>query len=138
MKITSIMTRDIVVISSSDTLLTVSTLFEHAHFHHLIVLEKGRVCGVLSDRDLFKASSPFLGTTAERDVDVETLENKVYKFMSHPAITLTEEATVMDAITLFDAKPISCIPIIDKDRKPVGIVSWRDIFHAMLQRKSVR
>jgi len=130
------MTRDIVVITTNETLLSVSTLFEHAHFHHLIVVERGKICGVLSDRDFFKASSPFLGTKAERDVDTETLDVKVNKIMSHPPIVLTEDATVMDAIALFDAESISCIPIVDSERKPVGIVSWRDIFHSILQRKA--
>lgn len=131
------MTRDIVVITTNDTLLKASTLFAHAHFHHLVVVERGRVCGVLSDRDLFKASSPFLGTKSERDVDIEILNHKVNRIMSHPPIVLTEDAAVMDAIAMFEAHPISCIPIIDSERRPVGIVSWRDIFHAILQRKEV-
>lgn len=135
MKISSIMTSDIVVVSTNDSVLRVSTLFEHAHFHHLVVVEKGKVCGVVSDRDLFKASSPFLGTRAERDEDTAILECKVNKIMSHPPVVLTEDATVMDAITMFEAHSISCIPIIDSERRPVGIVSWRDIFHAILKRK---
>jgi len=132
------MSRELVVISTSDTLLRVSTIFEHAHFHHLIVVEHGKVCGVLSDRDLFKASSPFLGTKSERDVDTATLDYTVNKIMSHPPIVLTEDATVMDAVAVFEKYSISCIPIVDSERKPVGIVSWRDIFRALLQRKTER
>ena len=138
MKITTIMSRDPVVISSSDTMLRVSTLFEHAHFHHLIVVERGRICGVLSDRDLFKASSPFLGTKSERDVDTATLKCTVNKIMSHPPVVLTEDATVMDAVGMFEEHSISCIPIVDGERRPVGIVSWRDIFRALLLRKTER
>jgi len=138
MKITTIMSRDPVVISSSDTMLRVSTLFEHAHFHHLIVVERGRICGVLSDRDLFKASSPFLGTKSERDVDTATLKCTVNKIMSHPPVVLTEDATVMDAVAMFEEHSISCIPIVDGERRPVGIVSWRDIFRALLLRKTER
>lgn len=138
MKISTIMSRELVLINTTDTLLRVSTLFEHAHFHHLIVVERGKVCGVLSDRDLFKASSPFLGTKSERDVDIATLECTVNKIMTHPPIVLTEDATVMDAIATFEQHSISCIPIIDSEHRPVGIVSWRDIFHALLQRKLER
>ena len=138
MNIRDIMTHDIVVIGIDESLLTVSTLFAHAHFHHLIVVEREKICGVLSDRDLFKASSPFLGTSAERREDSATLQLKVSKIMTRDPIVLLEDATVMDAIGLFDMHPISCIPVVNSEQRPVGIVSWRDIFHALLQRKAQR
>ena len=38
---------------------------------------------------------------------------------------------VRPAIALFLAHGISCIPIVDADMRPVGILSWRDILRTL-------
>ena len=48
----------------------------------------------------------------------------------HP-IVLHEDATIDDAIDLFNAHGISCIPIVNDNNKPIGIVSWRDVLKAL-------
>jgi acetoin utilization protein AcuB len=47
--------------------------------------------------------------------------------MSRKPITLRPDADVAEAIKLFLNHPVSCIPIVDGEFQPVGIVSWRDI-----------
>ena len=41
------------------------------------------------------------------------------------------EATAADAVALFLAHKISCIPVVDDGFRPVGIVSWRDLLKSM-------
>ena len=47
--------------------------------------------------------------------------------MSRNLITLRETASVEDAIALFNAHAISCIPIVDADHHILGIITWRDV-----------
>lgn len=54
MKITKLITRRVVCINMDDPLNKAKRLFEEHGFHHLLVLEKGRLVGVISDRDLLK------------------------------------------------------------------------------------
>lgn len=49
-------------------------------------------------------------------------------------ITLSPHDSVYSAISLFNTHKISCIPIIDKDRHSVGMVSWRDVMKFMQSR----
>ncbi|MBD3670137.1 MAG: CBS domain-containing protein [Gammaproteobacteria bacterium] len=135
MKITEIMTRDIVVVGVNENLAMVKRLFTSDKFHHLLVVDKENIVGVISDRDLLKAISPFIGTHIEHIRDTETLNQKVTRIMSRPPIVLEQGASVMDAVSLFNLHAISCIPIIDDEEKPVGIVTWRDIFRAVLKRR---
>ena len=51
--------------------------------------------------------------------------------MSRKPITLAPQALVADAIRVFLEHPVSCIPIVDENFRPVGIVSWRDILRAV-------
>lgn len=135
MSIEDIMTRRIVTVEMEDTLSTVKEIFDNLKFHHLLVIDSGRLIGVVSDRDLLKAISPFIGTMSETDRDEETLNKKVYHVMTRKPITLRPHDPIGDAVELFNKKRISCVPIVDEEFRPVGILTWRDILKAILRKK---
>jgi acetoin utilization protein AcuB len=130
MKVESIMTKRVVTVGFDDTLETVQQIFQQAGFHHLLVVEDGQLQGVVSDRDLLRALSPFIDSVVETQRDVGTLSKRVHQIMSRKPVTLRADADVNEAIRLFLAHPISCIPIVDNAFSAVGIVSWRDILKA--------
>lgn len=127
MYVSELMTTRLVTVGFDETLATVREIFHHANFHHLLVVDDGVLQGIVSDRDLLSALSPFIDSVVENARDLGTLGKRVHQIMSRKPVTLTAEATVADAIALFIANPISCIPIVDRAFRPVGIVSWRDI-----------
>ena len=131
MLIERIMSKPVISVTLDDTLRMVKQIFENAKFHHLLVVEEGKLYGVISDRDLLKSMSPFIGTVQETAHDKYTLNKKVHQIMSRKPITLTPSADVYEAISLFNQHSISCIPIVNEKGAPVGIVSWRDIFHTI-------
>ena len=131
MLIDRIMSKPVVTVTLDHTLSEVKKIFENAKFHHLLVVEKGKLYGVISDRDLLKSISPFIGTIQETVYDKHTLNKKVHQIMSRKPITLTHLADVYEAISLFNQHSISCIPIVDETGTPVGIVSWRDILRTI-------
>jgi acetoin utilization protein AcuB len=133
MALRDIMTGRIVTVEMDDKLEVVKDIFDTMSFHHLLVVDAQKtLCGVISDRDLFRALSPYLGSAAETARDLATLNKRVHQIMSRQPITLRPEAPVADAVNLFLAHRISCIPIVDAAFKPVGIVSWRDVIKTMV------
>jgi len=52
-KVSEIMTRDLITVSRSDSVLECIDLMKQHHIRHLPVLEAGRAVGVISLRDLF-------------------------------------------------------------------------------------
>ncbi|MGS2718962.1 CBS domain-containing protein [Paraglaciecola aestuariivivens] len=131
MRVAQIMTQPVVTVELDDRLAVVKEIFDNAKFHHLLVVEKGKLYGVLSDRDLLKAISPFLGTEQETIHDKVTLNKRVHQIMSRKPITLKADADVYDAIHLFNQHSISCIPIVDDNNQVLGIMSWRDILQTI-------
>jgi acetoin utilization protein AcuB len=127
MLVEQIMSKPVVSVKLNDTLRVVKQIFENSMFHHVLVVDEGKLYGVISDRDLLKSISPFIGTTEEKAVDKFTLNKHAHQIMSRKPITLTPLADVYEAISLFNLHSISCIPIVNETGAPVGIVSWRDI-----------
>lgn len=126
-----IMSPRVVTVMLDDKLSLVKEIFEHSKFHHLLAIEDGKLFGVVSDRDLFKAISPNIGTSTETYKDTATLNKRVHQIMTRKPIALHEDATIGDAIDLFNVHGVSCIPIINSDGRPVGVVSWRDVLKSL-------
>ncbi len=131
MLITDVMTKRVVTVDMDDSLKVAKEIFDNVKFHHLLVVQATKLQGVLSDRDLLKAMSPYLGSAAESNRDRSTLDRKIHQLMSRQPVTLTESATLDDAIEVFNTRRFSCIPIIDEQHVPVGIVSWRDVLRCL-------
>lgn len=132
MTVQSIMSTRLVTVEMDDRLKSVKEIFDRMKFHHLLVVEEGQLVGVVSDRDLLRALSPFIGSAIEADRDVATLNRRVHQIMTRKPITLQPQAVVADAVALFLAHDISCIPVVDTTFRPVGILSWRDVLRSSL------
>jgi acetoin utilization protein AcuB len=133
MDVGALMTKRVVSVEMDDRLEVVKKIFDTLKFHHLLVVDdRGRLKGVVSDRDLLKALSPYVGSASENARDIATLNKRVHQIMSRNLFTLPAHAGVPEAVTLFLEQRISCIPIIDETVKPVGILSWRDVLRTLL------
>ena len=128
-----IMTQRIVTVTMDDSLHTVRERFEQFGFHHLLVLEKRKLVGVISDRDLLRNLSPFLGRAfAERPQDLATLNLRVHQIMTRKPVGAMPEMPIEAAARLMPDQDISCLPVVNDRCQPVGIVTWKDLLRAML------
>lgn len=127
MTIGDIMTPHVVTVTMDDTLSHVRELFDTHRFHHLLVIDEGRIVGVISDRDLLKNISPFVGKVSERTMDRASLERKVHQVMSRRLISVTPRTPIADACRLVLEAGVGCLPVLDADGACAGIVTWRDL-----------
>jgi acetoin utilization protein AcuB len=75
--------------------------------------------------------SPYVGSAAETSRDLATLNKRVHQIMTRRPLTLRPQSAIAEAVNLLLTQRISCIPIVDDDSKPVGIVSWRDVLKSL-------
>ncbi|MGZ3238768.1 MAG: CBS domain-containing protein [Burkholderiaceae bacterium] len=134
MNVSQIMSTHLVTVELDDKLSTIKEIFDNARFHHLLVVDEGKLIGVVSDRDLFKAISPNIGTGRTTAQDLATLNKRVHQIVTRKPITLSPNSTAAEAVAVFLDHKISCIPIVDENNVAVGILSWRDIFKMILHR----
>lgn len=121
------MSKRVVAGEMDDSLKIVKEIFDNSNFHHLLVVDSDKLFEVISDRDLLKALSPNIGTAAETARDSATLNKKVHQIMSRKLVTLEITAKIHGAVEIFNRCFISCIPIVDDEYRPDGIISWRDV-----------
>ncbi len=131
MKVSDIMTPKPVIITMDTELREIKEIFDHAHFHHLLVEDEidHTLVGVISDRDLLFALSPYINTLAETAHDTETLYKHAHQIMSRNMVTIAPDVECKAAALKLLQAGISCMPVINPDKHILGIVTWKDFLH---------
>ncbi len=122
MIVASIMSRKVVTAEISDTLWTVSEIFENTKYHHLFVVDNRNLAGVISDRDL----------PAAKKSDTATMNKKAHQVMSRVPITVDAQTSIETASNLLLENNISRIPVVSPEGVIEGVVSWREIMKSYL------
>ena len=132
MYLASAMTPDPACLHPEMTLLQARDLASGKSIRHFPVTDAaGRLVGMVSDRDLRSAlPSTLLNPTVRVDQLERLGQVRVDSIMSRPPITLAREATLDDALLLFDRHRIGALGVIDHDGLLVGIVTVRDVLAA--------
>lgn len=133
MTLDTIMTRHVVTVGMDDELGTIRKVFDQFRFHHVVVVDKCRVVGVISDRDLLANLSPFLGKPSERTMDLASLHRRAHQIMTRALISARPETPVGDAALTMINNKISCLPVLNQHGACVGIVTMRDLLRWSLQ-----
>jgi len=132
MNVGSIMTRRVVTVELDDTLETIREIFNNVKFHHLLVVGNQGLVGVISDRDLLKALSPFVGMLDEHPRDLAIFNKRAHQIMSRDLITVDKDTSIEAAASLLLSEDVSCLPVTSPGGTIEGIVTWKDMFKAHL------
>ena len=90
----------------------------------LPVVESGRISGIISERDVIYAL---------REHGPEALQSRVSQIMSSPAITVSAETGVLEALALITQRRIRHLPVVDEGQIR-GIVSIGDLVKHRMER----
>ena len=126
------MTVRVATIEMDDSLEMVRDIFKKVRFHHLLVVDNDKLVGIISDRDVLKAVSPYVGTMSETPRDRATLNKRVHQIMSHHPLTVRSSCSLQEAAQLMLARGISCLPVTTLDGGILGMLTWKDVLRAFL------
>ena len=124
----NIMTHPVESISMDHSLEQIRDIFEECKYHHLVVTgDHGECAGVISDRDLLKNLSPFIGKMHERASDVNSLKRRAHQIMTRQLVAVRAHTSLRAAARVMLDHGISSLPVVDAKKKCIGIVTLRDV-----------
>jgi len=120
------MTRNPKTVSPDDPLSLAAGILREHRFHHLPVVEVGRLVGILSDADLRNASFGVIpaagGPAGDRPVR-EAMRTEVW--------SVTPDDSVEDALLILTREKFGALPVLSGDRL-VGIITRADLLNAFV------
>jgi CBS domain-containing protein len=124
MKVSEIMTREVLYAAPDCPLDEAIRLFETHGFRHLPVVESGRLIGMISDRDVALATGWIL--SSYRSSEDGNGPQTVGEVMKTGIRCLPDHATVNQAAALMLDDRISALPLLN-DRLLVGLITTTDL-----------
>ena len=121
------MSTDLITLELDDDLSKAKAIFDQHSIHHILILCDKQLVGVVTDRDIYKHLSPTIGTKNETPRDHSMLQKKLHLIMNRDLTTAKAEVSLNDAVLMFHDNHLSCLPIVNDEMQPIGIISWRDI-----------
>jgi CBS domain-containing protein len=121
-----LMQEKIVTIGASDRLSTVEDIMTLGRVRHMPVVQGGRLVGVVSERDLLRASlSNLTGfDSEERRAFLNGVE--IARVMSAPPIVIDADASVEEAARMMAERRIGCLPVMER-QDLVGLLTEADL-----------
>ncbi len=133
MKVKELMSTKLTTVSPNDKLDRVFFLYNFENLRHLPVLEKNKLVGIISDRDLKKILGPKKTFVEKPDgTTVRLSTRRVKNIMRRNVTTIEPEQRAADAAAIMAKKKIGALPVVHKN-KLVGIISATDILKAFVK-----
>ena len=133
------MTSDVITVSAETSMLKAGKLMKEHDIRRLPVIADDRcVIGIVSDRDV-KAASPSKATTLDMHEMYYLLsELKIKDIMTPNPLTVEALDTVEKVALLMLEKGFGGFPVVDADKKLIGIITDHDIFKVLVSITGVR
>jgi CBS domain-containing membrane protein len=121
-----LMTRQVAVLHEEENLELAEHGMKEYRFRHLPVVDGDKLVGLVSERDLLRASVSTLDSDqALRDDNLKRFFF-VREIMVVDVTTVRPDTSLLDAGRLLHEKKIGCLPVTEADGTLVGIVTQSD------------
>ncbi|HKZ61312.1 MAG TPA: CBS domain-containing protein [Nitrososphaera sp.] len=129
--VSNAMARDVKTAKEDQTIKTIAKIMTDNNIGSVVIVKNAdanRPVGIITERDIVRMAG------AEQ---VLTLQISARDIMSKPVITIDATSSIKDALQQMELKNIRRLPVVDKEKKMVGIITDKDIFRALLNSQSL-
>ena len=121
-----VMSTDVFTLERNDKLNVADELMKQQRIRHIpVVNSDGDLCGILTQRDLFRGillKSLGYGSRLEGKLLVSL---SIKDAMHEDVLTISPDSPLSDAATLMLSRKVGCLPVVDGERL-VGMISEAD------------
>jgi len=139
-----IMVEQAVSLEEEDRLSRAMEVMQAGTFRHVPVVNKqGKLVGIVSDRDVLR-HLPFPG--GQRQSETETFRSRLFAvdpkeeslrlplghIMTREVVFVSPGDSFYDAVKRLHEMRVSCLPVVDEEKKLLGIVTVTDVMRTLL------
>lgn len=109
-------------------------LMQERRFRRLpVVDDKGRLVGIVAERDLLYASPSPATSLSVWELNYLLSKVTVKGLMTREVVTTTPDTTIEDAARLMLDKGVGGLPVVDEANHPIGMITETDIFKTLVE-----
>lgn len=130
------MTAEVLTVLPNEIMTNVVEIFRTNNIHHIPVVAEGSVKGIISSSDIYKLEHHFTLFKRKNSEEINKalmrtlLAKEVMKF---PVVTVNENDTVEFAAGIFRENLFHALPVLNDDKKLVGIITPFDLMNYAFQ-----
>ncbi len=126
------MTKEVVTIDADASMQDAIKILKQNHIRMLPVLNNNKLVGIITDRDLKRASASDATTLDVHELLYLIMKIKVKSIMKKPVISVPENYTVEEAAATMLEHKISGVPVVDGSEGLVGVITQTDLFKVLI------
>ena len=126
------MSKSVITADANDSMQDAMQRMKEKGISMLPVIKKGKLVGVVTDRDLKRASASDATTLEVHELLFLITKIKVQEIMAQNPVTIPFDFTVEEAAEVLLEKNISGAPVVDAKGKVVGIITKNDLFRVLI------
>jgi acetoin utilization protein AcuB len=126
------MSKNVITIDANDTMQDALRLLKEHHIRMLPVMKKNRLVGIVTDRDLKKASASDATLLDVHELLYLLTKIRVKDIMTKDPITVPPDYTVEETAQVLLKNKISGAPVVDQSGQVIGAITQTDLFKVLI------
>lgn len=132
MLVSNWMSKDVISVDVNDSMQDAAKLIRKHKINRLPVMENGKLVGIVTDRDLKRASASDVTTLEIHELLFLISEIKIRDIMTKDPITIPIDYTIDEAAQVLLEHKLSGAPVVDHEGQIVGVITQTDIFRVLV------
>lgn len=126
------MSKNVISVDVNDSMHDAMKLMKENNIRMLPVMEEGKLVGIITDRDIKRASASDATTLEIHELTYLMIRIKVMDIMNKNPITVRFDHTLEETAEILLKNKISGVPVVGDKGDVVGIITQTDLFRALI------
>jgi CBS domain-containing protein len=126
------MTRELTTLNHDAMLLDAVLLMRSSGFRHVPVVNGDKLVGLISDRDVQRASPSIFGKISPEEYNRIFETTPIAKVMAKEPVTVSPATPITDVVKMMHERKFGSVPVVEGE-KLVGIVTTTDLLGLLSQ-----
>ena len=131
------MSKPVITVNADDSMQKATELLKEHNIRILPVMEIGKVVGIITDRDLKRASASDATTLEIHELVYLLSKIKVKEIMTKDPITIAPYYTLEETARVLLENKISGAPVVNDQEKVMGIITRDDMLKVLVNMTGV-